>query len=56
LVINPKEGGRWRVFEKRLLRVVSLFVCKGDDELTGDEKLHDEELHDIFSLHHILLR
>jgi hypothetical protein len=37
LVVNPKEEGRLSEFEKRLLRVVSLFGCKRDEQI-GDEK------------------
>jgi hypothetical protein len=42
-----KEEHRLRVFENRVLRMI--FVSKGDELTGGWRKLHNEELHNLYS-------
>jgi hypothetical protein len=42
-----REEHRLRVFENRVLR--RLFEPKGDEVIGGWRKLHDEELHNLYS-------
>jgi hypothetical protein len=42
-----REEHRLRVFENRVLR--RIFEQKGDEVMGGWRKLHNEELHDLYS-------
>jgi hypothetical protein len=51
--LTLREERRLRVFENRVLRI-QVFGCKRD-EVTGEwRKLHNEELHDLYSSPHNL--
>jgi hypothetical protein len=50
--LTLKEEHRLRVFENRVLR--RIFVPKGDDVTGGWRKLHNEELHNLYSLPSII--
>jgi hypothetical protein len=45
--LTLKEGHRLRVFENRVLR--RIFGPKRDEEMGGWRKLHNEELHNLYS-------
>jgi hypothetical protein len=47
LVCDIKEGIRLRVFDKRMLRII--FGPKRGEVTGGWRKLHDEELHNLYS-------
>jgi hypothetical protein len=47
------ERNRDRVFENNLLR--KIFGSKRDDVMGGWRKLHNEELHDLYSLRSIII-
>jgi hypothetical protein len=47
-----REGYRLRVFENRVLR--RIFGPKRDEVTRGWRKLHNEELHDLYSLPSII--
>jgi hypothetical protein len=48
IVQARKEEHRLRVFENGVLRVI--FGSEGDEMAGGLRKLHNEELHDLYSL------
>jgi hypothetical protein len=48
LVLDIKGGNRLRVFENRVLR--RIFGPKTDEVMGGWRKLHNWELHDLYSL------
>jgi hypothetical protein len=52
LVSDIKEEPIVRVFENRVLR--SMFRWKRDEVTGGGEKLHNEELHNLYSLSSII--
>jgi hypothetical protein len=52
LVSDSKEENRLRVFENRVLRMI--FGPKRDEVTGGWRKLHNEELHDLYSLRNII--
>jgi hypothetical protein len=50
--LTLREEHRVRVFEKRLLR--RIFGLKRDEVTGGWRKLHNEELHNLYSLPNII--
>jgi hypothetical protein len=50
--MSLREGHTLRMFENRLLR--RIFKLKGDEVMGGWRKLHNEELHDLYSLSSII--
>jgi hypothetical protein len=50
--LTLREKHRLRVFENRVLRII---FCPKTDEVMGDwRKLHNEELHKLYSLPNII--
>jgi hypothetical protein len=47
LSLKLREEARLRVFEKRVLR--KILGLKGDELMGGQRKLHNKELHDVYS-------
>jgi hypothetical protein len=45
--LTVREESRWRVFENRVLR--RIFGTKSDEMTGGWRKLHNEELHNLYS-------
>jgi hypothetical protein len=50
--LTLREGQRSRVFENRVLR--RIFGPKRDEVMVGFRKLHEEELHNLYSLPSII--
>jgi hypothetical protein len=50
--LTLREKHRLRVFENRVLR--KILECKRDQEIGGWRKLHNEKLHNLYSLQSII--
>jgi hypothetical protein len=51
-LVSDREEHRLRVFENRVLK--RMFGPKRDEVTGGRRKLHDEELHNLYSLPRIM--